>query len=250
MQIINMLFLLGFTAHGALAAIGSSCSASLGSGTCQKTSSCAGFTVVGACPSDPTDVRCCIQKACSPPSGSGKCKSVSSGCSGTFIAGYCPGDSSIQCCVATVTPPTGTGAKVLAAAKTQKGVPYSWGGGGCYGKSRGIKQGSNTVGFDCSGLTQYAVCQATGYKKTIGRTTQYQYGSGTRVPRSQAKPGDLIFWGTGGDCSCSGGYCKSISHVAIWIGNGNIWEAQKTGTTIGEYPMRLTNACPYAVRYW
>jgi hypothetical protein len=41
------------------------------------------------------------------------------------------------------------GAKVLAAAMTQDGVPYSWGGGGCSGKSKGIEQGKDITGFDC-----------------------------------------------------------------------------------------------------
>ena len=39
---------------------------------------------------------------------------------------------------------------------SQLGVPYSWGGGNANGPSRGIDQGANTVGFDCSGLMLYA----------------------------------------------------------------------------------------------
>lgn len=41
-------------------------------------------------------------------------------------------------------------------AMSQLGVPYSWGGGNANGPSRGIDQGANTVGFDCSGLMLYA----------------------------------------------------------------------------------------------
>lgn len=50
-----------------------------------------------------------------------------------------------------------TGPGIVKAADSQLGVDYSWGGGGCKGPSKG--------GFDCSGLTQYAVCKAQG--KTI-----------------------------------------------------------------------------------
>ncbi len=41
---------------------------------------------------------------------------------------------------------------VIRRAMSQLGVPYSWGGGNANGPSRGIDQGANTVGFDCSGL--------------------------------------------------------------------------------------------------
>lgn len=163
MQLQSILFLLGLTAPGALAAIGSACSGTEGSGTCQSTSNCSGkpprplsplpdiantlspgFTITGACPNDPNDVKCCIQKTCAPPQGSGKCRNTSSGCSGgVFYSGYCPGDSSIQCCVVGGAP-VGTGALVLSSARTQAGVPYSWGGGGCSGKSLGIDQGASS----------------------------------------------------------------------------------------------------------
>ncbi|TDD08487.1 peptidoglycan endopeptidase [Nonomuraea diastatica] len=55
---------------------------------------------------------------------------------------------------------TGHGATALAAAARWLGTPYSWGGGGLDGPSRGIDQGANTVGFDCSALTRYAWHQA------------------------------------------------------------------------------------------
>ena len=45
---------------------------------------------------------------------------------------------------------------VIQRAGSQIGVPYSWGGGNAAGKSLGIDSGSNTVGFDCSGLILYA----------------------------------------------------------------------------------------------
>lgn len=104
-----------------------------------------GFTVVGACPNDPASVRCCIKKSCSTSSGSGTCLNTSSGCSGgSFISGACPGGSDIKCCVKSTSSGGFTGAQVLAKAKTQAGVAYSWGGGGCAGKSKGIDSGANS----------------------------------------------------------------------------------------------------------
>ncbi|RPA76896.1 hypothetical protein BJ508DRAFT_213289, partial [Ascobolus immersus RN42] len=135
------------------------------------------------------------------------------------------------------------GAQVLAKAKTQEGVDYSWGGGGCNGKSK-------AVGFDCSGLTQYAVCQASGKTVTIPRTTKYQYGSGTRIAKANMKVGDLIFYATGGDCSCSNGYCAKMYHVAIFAGNNQMYEARKTGTKISTSTLRTAEMCPYVIRYW
>jgi hypothetical protein len=52
------------------------------------------------------------------------------------------------------------GAKVLAAAMTQDGVPYSWGGGGCSGKSKGIEQGKDITGFDCKQTFIRPICRA------------------------------------------------------------------------------------------
>ncbi len=46
---------------------------------------------------------------------------------------------------------------VIKRAGSQMGVPYSWGGGNAAGPSTGIDSGSNTVGFDCSGLDSVRV---------------------------------------------------------------------------------------------
>src|SRR5690606_6085856 len=87
-----------------------------------------GFQVTGACPNDPSNVKCCIKKTCSVSGvGSGNCLNTSNGCSGgSFYTGACPGDSTIKCCIKGGTT-TFTGAQVLAKAKTQEGDDYSWG---------------------------------------------------------------------------------------------------------------------------
>jgi cell wall-associated NlpC family hydrolase len=101
----------------------------------------------------------------------------------------------------------------VSAAKKHLGVPYSWGGGTPSGPGRGFGRGANTVGFDCSSLVQYAWAKA-GVK--LPRVTYDQIKVGTAVPNiSQAKPGDLLFPSTG--------------HVQMYIGNGNVIEAPRTG---------------------
>lgn len=79
---------------------------------------------------------------------------------------------------------------VIRRAGTQLGVPYSWGGGGLDGPSRGIDQGAGTVGFDCSGLTRYAYA---GVGILLPRYSGDQYDAGRKVAPTQAKRGDLLF---------------------------------------------------------
>jgi hypothetical protein len=81
-----------------------------------------------------------------------------------------------------------SGGSIVAAARSQIGVPYSWGGGGPGGPSRGIGRGAGTVGFDCSGLTEYAWWR--GRRMSIGGTTYTQWPNSNPSPR---RPGALGF---------------------------------------------------------
>lgn len=78
---------------------------------------------------------------------------------------------------------------VVGAARSMIGYPYSWGGGGKGGPSRGIGRGAGTVGFDCSGLTEYAWWK--GARKSIGGTTFTQHPASRRI--SGPRPGALGF---------------------------------------------------------
>ncbi|OAQ64734.1 nlp/p60 [Pochonia chlamydosporia 170] len=133
-----------------------------------------------------------------------------------------------------------TGPGIVAAAKKQLGKPYVWGGGNKNGPTKG--------GFDCSGLTQYSVYQAQ--KKEIPRTAQTQYHSkmGKHLPRGQAKPGDLIFWGKGGNCK------TGVVHVGIFTGPGWMINAAHTGTPVRKQKIWTSSGgekiCPDAVRFW
>jgi len=123
---------------------------------------------------------------------------------------------------------------VIRRAGTQIGVPYSWGGGSLTGPSRGIDQGANTVGFDCSGLTRYAFA---GVGVLLPRYSGDQYDAGRKVPPSQAKRGDLLFWGPGGG-----------QHEALYLGGGQMLEAQQSGVPIKISPVRTGGMTPYVTR--
>lgn len=128
--------------------------------------------------------------------------------------------SDITCAADTAT--SGVGGQVVARAMKQLGVPYSWGGGGPSGPTRGIGRGAGTVGFDCSGLTQYAWAPWT----HLDRIANDQYHDGRHVSVAQAEPGDLLFWAT------STSNWRTIHHVAIYAGHHRIIEAPHTGANV------------------
>lgn len=117
---------------------------------------------------------------------------------------------------------------------SQIGVPYSWGGGKPNGPSRGIDSGADTVGFDCSGFTQFSFA---GVGVLIPKYSGDQYDTGRKVPVSQAKRGDLLFWGPGGS-----------QHVAIYLGGGRILEASGSAGKVTVSPLRTAGLQPYAAR--
>jgi cell wall-associated NlpC family hydrolase len=117
---------------------------------------------------------------------------------------------------------------------TQMGVPYSWGGGKPNGPSRGIDSGANTVGFDCSGFTQFSYA---GVGVLIPKYSGDQYDTGRKVPVAQAKRGDLLFWGPGGS-----------QHVAMYLGGGRMIEASGSAGKVTVSPVRTSGLQPYAAR--
>ncbi|OBI83590.1 NlpC/P60 family peptidoglycan endopeptidase RipA [Mycobacterium sp. E740] len=123
---------------------------------------------------------------------------------------------------------------VIKRAMSQMGVPYSWGGGNAAGPSLGIDSGAGTVGFDCSGLMLYAFA-GVGIK--LDHYSGSQYNAGRKVPSSQMRRGDMLFWGP-----------NASQHVALYLGDGQMLEAPYTGSTVKVSPVRTSGMTPYATR--
>lgn len=120
---------------------------------------------------------------------------------------------------------------VIARGLSQRGVPFSWAGGGINGPSRGTGTGINTVGFDASGLMQYAYAGA-GIK--LPRSSGAIYRVGQKVLPQQAQKGDMIFYGPEGTQS-----------VAMYLGNNQMLEV---GDVVQVSPVRANGMAPYLVR--
>jgi len=99
--------------------------------------------------------------------------------------------------------PAPASAGVLAIAASLDGIPYLYGG-------------TTTAGFDCSGFTQF-VFNRVGI--SLPRTAEEQRQFAT--PVSNPQPGDLVFFGI------------PAYHNGIYAGNGMMWDAPKTGKTVG-----------------
>ena len=80
------------------------------------------------------------------------------------------------------------------------GTKYAWGG-------------TTTKGFDCSGFTMYVFAK---FDIELPHSSKSQAKLGEKVEKDKLRPGDLVFFDTGG-----GG----ISHVGIFIGDGKFAHA-------------------------
>jgi cell wall-associated NlpC family hydrolase len=131
---------------------------------------------------------------------------------------------------------------VIARALSQLGRPYAWGGGNGSGPTRGIHDGGvadmygdyRKIGFDCSGLMIYAFAGV----RALPHYSGYQYTSGRRVPLSQMRRGDMLFWGGPG----------GIHHVALYLGGGQMVEAPQSGSYVRVTAVRYGGIMPYATR--
>ena len=96
--------------------------------------------------------------------------------------------------------PSATASRVLNTADQYVGVRYTWGG--------------NTPGsgFDCSGFTKYVFAKQ-GIQLPRTSREQARAGQGVALDADALLPGDLIMFAESGE---------AISHVAIYVGNGEI----------------------------
>ncbi len=102
-------------------------------------------------------------------------------------------------------PSSGQGWGLVDVASRFLGTPYSWGG-------------TSPSGFDCSGFVWYV------YRKAglpVPRDMWGQLQSGSRVPRANLQPGDIVFF--------AGTYEAGLSHDGIYIGAGRFIHAADYG---------------------
>ncbi|MEU1627506.1 NlpC/P60 family protein [Streptomyces sp. NPDC020096] len=118
-------------------------------------------------------------------------------------------DAAHPAAAAQVQAPNSRAAQAVSFAHAQLGKPYVWGA-----------TGPNS--YDCSGLTQ-AAWSAAGV--SLPRTTYSQINSGARVPEGQLQPGDLVF------------FYSSVSHVGIYIGDGQMIHAPHPGAPVRVSPV-------------
>lgn len=115
------------------------------------------------------------------------------------------------------------GENIARTALAYRGVPYRFGG-------RSAKSG-----FDCSGLVQ-AVCAKWGLY--LPRVAGAQFGHGTPVKPDALRPGDLVFF--------QGTYKRGLSHVGIFIGEGQFVHAAGAGKGV----MISSLSDPYHLKHW
>ncbi|MBV7412490.1 peptidoglycan-binding protein [Dermabacteraceae bacterium TAE3-ERU27] len=108
----------------------------------------------------------------------------------------------------TSAPEGGTNADGLAIVETAKqyiGVPYLWGG-------------NTPSGFDCSGLVRYVYAK---HGISMPRVAAQQVYAGKIIPRSEARPGDLVAFTKNG-----------YGHIGIYAGDGMIIDAAYSGRNV------------------
>ena len=99
------------------------------------------------------------------------------------------------------------GERAVQIASQQAGKPYRYGATG-------------PSSFDCSGFTTYIYKTRLG--KSIPRTSAQQEAAIPRVAQSAKRPGDLLFFRTGG----------RVSHVGVYAGSGKMWAAPTSGDRV------------------
>jgi len=107
-------------------------------------------------------------------------------------------------------PPSKVAATAIKFALQERGKPYVWGA-----------TGPNS--YDCSGLMLRAF-ESAGI--TLPRVSRDQYKAGAMLPVEKAQPGDMLFW------AYDESNPATIHHVALYLGDGEIVEAQQSGVPV------------------
>jgi cell wall-associated NlpC family hydrolase len=104
--------------------------------------------------------------------------------------------------------------QVVADARSLIGQPYVTGG-----------ETRAEGGFDCSGLAYYSWHHHAGV--VLPRSSAAQYAGTTRITKADLLPGDLVFYSSSGSSG-------TVSHVAVYAGDGKIIQAHKPGVVASE----------------
>lgn len=102
-------------------------------------------------------------------------------------------------------PVSGRAEIAISAATSQLGVPWVF------------AMAEPGVGFDCSGLTSWAWGQAG---VSLPHQSRSQFSSLPQIPKGEAQRGDLLF------------FYSPISHVSIYLGNGQQVHSPNSGDTV------------------
>lgn len=139
-------------------------------------------------------------------------------CAALLLGGCAGAPTQGRAAPETAYPPDADAAmRALYVAREMLGVPYSYGG-------------SSPKGFDCSGLVYYSY-RAAGLD--VPRTTLAQYQAARPVSARELEPGDLVFFRLDG---------RAVSHVGLYISNGQFIHAPATGKEV--------TMASLANRYW
>ncbi|MET0716641.1 MAG: C40 family peptidase [Mycetocola sp.] len=106
--------------------------------------------------------------------------------------------------------PNSSLAQIYSVALKYQGVPYVYGG-------------ATPAGFDCSGFVKYVYAQ---FGVNMPHSSTAQGNMGTRIPVSQAVPGDLVV---------------SAGHIGFYAGNNMILHASRAGTPLRIGPIYADN---------
>lgn len=97
--------------------------------------------------------------------------------------------------------------EIVEFAKTYLGTPYVFGG-------------TSYRGIDCSGFTMRVYGH---FGISLNHAVTSQYRRSQIIPQSELEPGDLVFFGEGGD---------PLTHIGIYVGNGGVIHASSTNGVI------------------
>ena len=100
---------------------------------------------------------------------------------------------------------------MLAIAARYNGIAYRYGG-------------TTPAGFDCSGFTSYVLAQVG---VDLTRTSGSQRAETSRISRSEAVAGDLVFM---------------PGHVGIYAGNGMMWDSPRSGKDVSKRSVYSSSA--------